>query len=107
MWHSRNHEESSGYRHCSPRHGHFRAGFGRWGHGGWGAGGGDGPGGFGRRRGLYDSEELRLVLLSLIADQPRHGYELNSRDRGAHRRRLCAQSRRGSIPPSPCCRIWG
>ena len=37
--------------------------------------GGDGPGGF-RRRGLYDSEELSLVLLSLIAEQPRHGYDL-------------------------------
>jgi DNA-binding PadR family transcriptional regulator len=35
-------------------------------------GGGEG----GRRRGLYDSEELRLVLLSLIAEQPRHGYDL-------------------------------
>ncbi|HEY4274283.1 MAG TPA: PadR family transcriptional regulator [Rhizomicrobium sp.] len=38
--------------------------------------GGGGPEGFGRRRGLYDSEELRLVLLSLIAEQPRHGYDL-------------------------------
>lgn len=72
MWHSRNHEESDGYRHCGPRRGHFRGAFARFGHGGRG----DGPGGFGRRRGLYDSEELRLVLLSLIAEQPRHGYDL-------------------------------
>jgi len=28
------------------------------------------------RRRLFDGEELRLLLLSLIADQPRHGYEL-------------------------------
>ena len=41
---------------------------------------GFGPKGFGdgqgRRRGLYDSEELRLVLLSLIGEEPRHGYDL-------------------------------
>jgi DNA-binding PadR family transcriptional regulator len=30
----------------------------------------------GRRRRVFDSSELRLVLLKLIADQPRHGYEL-------------------------------
>ena len=74
MWHSRNHEESNGYRHCAPRGGRFRGGFGGFGHHfGRGMGGG-GEGG--RRRGLYDSEELRLVLLSLIAEQPRHGYDL-------------------------------
>ncbi|CAN7259556.1 PadR family transcriptional regulator [Phenylobacterium sp. LjRoot219] len=38
-------------------------GFGREGHGG-------------RRRRMFDSTELRLVLLSLIAEQPRHGYDL-------------------------------
>jgi DNA-binding PadR family transcriptional regulator len=52
----------------------MRGGFGKFGHGFGGRGHGDG-GGF-RRRGLYDSEELRLVLLSLIAQQPRHGYDL-------------------------------
>ena len=72
MWHFRNHEESAVYRHCAGRHGHFRGGLGRFGHG---RGHGDG-GGFGRRRGLYDSDELRLVLLSLIAEKPRHGYDL-------------------------------
>ena len=30
----------------------------------------------GRRRRVFDSGELQLVLLKLIADQPRHGYEL-------------------------------
>ena len=30
----------------------------------------------GRRRRLFDSNGLRLVLLKLIADQPRHGYDL-------------------------------
>lgn len=33
--------------------------------------------GRGSRRGkLFDGNELRLILLKLIADQPRHGYEL-------------------------------
>ncbi|MCC2979038.1 MULTISPECIES: PadR family transcriptional regulator [unclassified Sphingomonas] len=29
-----------------------------------------------RRRRMFDSGELRLVLLKMIADEPRHGYEL-------------------------------
>jgi len=46
---------------------------------------GFGAGGFGRhwgehegrgRRRVFDSGELRLVLLKLIAEQPRHGYDL-------------------------------
>jgi DNA-binding PadR family transcriptional regulator len=73
MWHHKNHEDSNTYRHCGPR-GRFR-GWGGHGRHGFGAGG-EGFGGFSRRRGLYDSEELRLVLLSLIAEQPRHGYDL-------------------------------
>src|SRR6185503_2960187 len=32
--------------------------------------------GRGRRRRVFDSGELRLLLLRLIADEPRHGYEL-------------------------------
>ncbi|KQN10296.1 PadR family transcriptional regulator [Sphingobium sp. Leaf26] len=72
-------------------HGHdrfaFPGGFGR-GHGGpFGGGdpfGEDGPrgggrggrGGGGGRRRLFDNETLRLILLKLIADEPRHGYEL-------------------------------
>ena len=40
-----------------------------------GGGGGRGPGGGGRRR-MFGSGELRLVLLKLIADEPRHGYDL-------------------------------
>ena len=52
-----------------------RGGFG----GGWGNWGGDEWGGGGRGRGrrrMFDAGELRLVLLKLIADQPRHGYDL-------------------------------
>lgn len=47
-----------------------------WGHG-WG--GEEWGGGWGRGRGrrrMFDAGELRLVLLRLIADQPRHGYDL-------------------------------
>lgn len=58
------------------------AGAGRgWG-GSWGPGGfnfefGGGRGGRrGQRRRMFESGELRLVLLKLIADQPRHGYDL-------------------------------
>ncbi len=39
-------------------------------------GGRGGRGGGGGRRRLFDNETLRLILLSLIADEPRHGYEL-------------------------------
>ncbi len=52
-----------------------RGGFHRGLHRGpWGEHHGEGRGG--RRRRVFDSSELRLVLLKLIADQPRHGYEL-------------------------------
>lgn len=53
------------------RHGERHEGFGR--HGGRGM---RGRGGFGGRRRMFDGNELRLVLLSLIADEPRHGYDL-------------------------------
>jgi hypothetical protein len=47
-----------------------------WGGGDWSDwAGGDGRGRGGRRR-VFESGELRLVLLKLIADQPRHGYDL-------------------------------
>ena len=73
---------------CGPRAGSFpeaiiAMGMGRgWGRafgGGWGGdewgGGGSGWGRRGRKR-MFDAGELRLVLLKLIADQPRHGYDL-------------------------------
>ncbi|WP_257214833.1 PadR family transcriptional regulator [Sphingomonas sp. R-74633] len=72
------------HHHCGQRGMHFggrRGGFG---------GGGDffmafgrGRGGFGGERGergarrrVFDGTELRLVLLKLIEEQPRHGYDL-------------------------------
>ncbi|WP_343519460.1 PadR family transcriptional regulator [Sphingomonas sp.] len=36
----------------------------------------DGMGGGRGRRRMFDGGELRLILLALIADQPRHGYDL-------------------------------
>jgi DNA-binding PadR family transcriptional regulator len=72
---------------CPPRGfdipaGLFAMGFGPRG-GGWGRGwggwdadwGGSGSGRRSRRR-MFEPGELRLVLLKLIADQPRHGYDL-------------------------------
>ncbi|MDB5681937.1 MAG: PadR-like family transcriptional regulator [Sphingomonas bacterium] len=48
--------------------------------GGWGHHarhwGGRGARGEGRSRRMFDGGELRLVLLKLIADEPRHGYDL-------------------------------
>jgi DNA-binding PadR family transcriptional regulator len=69
---------------CGP-HGGFgggRASAGPWGGGPFGGGfggwGQDGEerGGRGGRRRLFDGGDLRLVLLALIEQQPRHGYDL-------------------------------
>lgn len=55
--------------------GGFGGGFGR-GHGhGHGRGDGEGRGGPRGRR-MFDGGELRLVLLKLIADEARHGYDV-------------------------------
>ncbi|MDO9369171.1 MAG: PadR family transcriptional regulator [Sphingopyxis sp.] len=72
-------------RDCGGRHAMHRggrgAGQGCGGHGfghGFGGGrrGGGGRGERGERRRMFDGGELRLVLLKLIADEPRHGYDL-------------------------------
>lgn len=73
------------------RHG----GWGRHGFGGgdWGDwGGGWGGGHRGRRGRMFDAGELRLVLLKLIADEPRHGYDLI---------RAVEELTHGSYAPSP------
>jgi DNA-binding PadR family transcriptional regulator len=67
---------------CIPE-GFFAMRGGRGWQGGWGpfsfefgdGGRGWGHGRRGRRR-MFESGELRLVLLKLIADEPRHGYDL-------------------------------
>jgi DNA-binding PadR family transcriptional regulator len=71
------HMHGRGGRGCGPR------GTGEWSRGPfavrWDFGSGERPehgrGGGGRRR-MFDGSELRLVLLRMIADEPRHGYEL-------------------------------
>ena len=85
MGHS--HESGCGPRGAWP----FREGFlgmGPGGPGPWGAGfgpfhfdfggppGGSGRGRRGRRGRMFEGGQLRLVLLKLIADEPRHGYDL-------------------------------
>jgi DNA-binding PadR family transcriptional regulator len=64
-----------------------------WGRG-WGedSGWGGGWGGKRGRRRMFDSGELRLVLLKLIADQPRHGYDLI---------RAVEEMTHGTYAPSP------
>lgn len=67
-------------RGCGGRRAIHRGGGRGFGHGfGHGFGvrrGGGGRGERGERRRMFDSGELRLVLLKLIADEPRHGYDL-------------------------------
>lgn len=59
------------------RHGGFgRSGASRGGRGEAGEGAGHFGRGRGGRRRVFDGGELRLVLLKLIADAPRHGYDL-------------------------------
>ncbi|MBA3941194.1 MAG: PadR family transcriptional regulator [Sphingopyxis sp.] len=72
---------------------HGGRGFGH-GFGGRGFGGRfrDDDEGRGRRRRMFDSGELRLVLLKLIADEPRHGYDLIRR---------IEELTRGAYAPSP------
>jgi len=87
---------------CGPRgfdfpEGLFAMGFGPRG-GGWGRGWGGwdsdwgGSGRRGRRGRLFEPGELRLVLLKLIADQPRHGYDLI---------RAIEEMTHGTYAPSP------
>ena len=74
--------------------GRARGGGHGWGRGwgdGWGSDWGGHGGGRGRRR-VFDSSELRLVLLKLIADQPRHGYDLI---------RAVEEMSHGAYAPSP------
>ncbi len=68
-------KRGGGRGHHHHHHHGIGGGFGGRGfEGGWGEGRG-GPGG-GRARRMFDGGELKLVLLKLIADEPRHGYDL-------------------------------
>ncbi len=54
-----------------------RGGFGRGGFGGgFGRGGGPDDEGRGRGRRPFDHGQIRIVILSLIAEKPRHGYDI-------------------------------
>jgi len=66
--HGRERGHECGGRHGGPRG--WSRGFG----GGWGGMHPGREGGRGRR--MFDGSELRLVLLKLIEEQPRHGYDL-------------------------------
>ena len=88
---------------CGPRGfegipaGLFAMGFGGRGRddhgwGDWNPGGGFGGRGRRGRGRVFESGELRLVLLKLIADQPRHGYDLI---------RAVEEMTHGSYAPSP------
>ena len=86
MHHSYDHDDEHMHggehgSHC--RHGHGRErghrGGGPWGQGGGGHFGGGGGGGRMGGRGLgrfFAHGDLRLVILNLIAEKPRHGYEI-------------------------------
>jgi DNA-binding PadR family transcriptional regulator len=63
--------EGCGERHAGPRRGGPFGG--PEGRGGWDS---EESGRGGGRRRMFDGGELRLLLLKLIADRPRHGYDL-------------------------------
>jgi len=68
-----------GMRHFDSEHaGHWAAGRGRHGRHGFGFGGrhGFGGGDFVRAGRMLATGDLRLIALALIAEQPRHGYEI-------------------------------
>jgi DNA-binding PadR family transcriptional regulator len=70
------HRHHGWHRECGPRSGSFRRGpfeF-AWSFDDEGRGFGGRHGG-GRRR-MFDSDDLRLILLALLDEQPRHGYDL-------------------------------
>ena len=52
--------------------GHGRHGFERFGGRGWGGF----ERGFGRRERLFDAGDLKIVILKLLSEQPRYGYQL-------------------------------
>jgi len=63
------HFDDSHHSHSDPGH----HGFGRGPFGGWRSRGG----GFGGREGrMFDGGELRFVILALVAEKPRYGYEI-------------------------------
>src|SRR4051812_34569522 len=70
-----------GFHHCGPREcgPRGRRGGGPWafafGPGGWGGPGGQWSGGPGRGR-MFGQGDLKFVVLNMLAEKPRHGYEI-------------------------------
>jgi len=66
-----------GMRHWAPGEGKWAAGrHGRGRHGGWGGKHGMGGGDMMRAGRMLAQGDLKLLALALIAEQPRHGYEI-------------------------------
>src|SRR5262245_27513998 len=68
-----------GMRHCTPPFGHWAVGrhrHRRFGGHGWGGRHGMGAGDMMRAGRMLAQGDLRLIALALIAEQPRHGYEI-------------------------------
>ena len=83
-----------GHRHGGRDHGPEHA---AWKHGG-------GPRGRGRR--LFDGGELKLVMLKLSADAPRHGYDLIREIEGLTGAAM-RRARASSIRRTACSTKWG
>ena len=71
--HEHGHHYGHGWKWAAGRHGGGRFGFGR--RGNWDFGGRD-PEDWMRARRMLAQGDLRLVALALIAEAPRHGYEI-------------------------------
>lgn len=71
-----NREGHHGFHAMRGRHGGFGGGFADAFSEGFGGEGRGGRGRGGPRRRMFDGAELRLILLTLIGEQPRHGYDL-------------------------------
>jgi DNA-binding PadR family transcriptional regulator len=71
--HGHGHHYGHGWKWAAGRHGGGRFGFGR--RGNWDFGGRD-PEDWMRARRMLAQGDLRLVALALIAEAPRHGYEI-------------------------------
>lgn len=91
MKHEREHGSHRSFRHCGDRHAHRG-----WGHHHHHPERGRFGGRFGGRGGrhgrVFDYGDLRLLVLAMAAEQPRHGYELM---------RAIEERMGGSYSPSP------
>ncbi|MBW8909738.1 MAG: PadR family transcriptional regulator, partial [Mesorhizobium sp.] len=73
--HRQNHFGERMFMHMAGKFGGRGGGFGPFGHGGRGGGRG-GPGDFFRAGRMLADGDLKLITLSLLAEAPRHGYDI-------------------------------